>query len=264
MRVALRHLHNDTNLEAWPADLVRARASADARALAGADWCLRRKRDGRFVAALGPRGLHALVPGLAREPGLASLLATLDTRTDRAGDVATLPLAGLLERLDRLGHDAHAYAAGTGLDPVPEPARLEYAGRDRFDRPLWLQAPAARAWLRTRRAALDDGIALDAISGWRSHDYQLGIFERKLARGQTVEQILAVNAAPGWSEHHAGTAMDIGTPGEPPAEESFEATPAFAWLHRRAAEFGFAMSYPRGNRHGIVYEPWHWRWRPGG
>jgi D-alanyl-D-alanine carboxypeptidase len=108
-------------------------------------------------------------------------------------------------------------------------------------------------------AAWRDQVRLDAISGYRSHAYQLGIFERKLARGQTVAQILTVNAAPGYSEHHAGTALDIGTPGEAPAEESFEHTPAFAWLGAHAARFGFAMSYPRDNPHGIVYEPWHWR-----
>ena len=45
-----------------------------------------------------------------------------------------------------------------------------------------------------------------------------------------------------------------------PAEESFEATPAFDWLQRHAGASGFAMSYPRGNPHGIVYEPWHWRY----
>lgn len=264
MRIAPRHLHVDAFLEAWPADLVRARASADARALAAADWCLRRKRDGRFVAALGSRGLHALIPRLPLEPGVGPLLAAIDARDERAGVIATLPIAGLLERLDRLGLDADDYGEHTGLPLVPEPARLEYAGRDRFARPLWLLAPAARAWLRMRGAAAVDGVALHAISGWRSHDYQLGIFERKLARGQSVDQILAVNAAPGYSEHHAGTALDIGTPGEPPAEESFESTPAFAWLHRRAADFGFAMSYARGNRHGIIYEPWHWRWHPAG
>ena len=30
-------------------------------------------------------------------------------------------------------------------------------------------------------------------------------------------------------------------------------------LRAHAGEPGFAMSYPRDNRHGIVYEPWHWR-----
>ena len=107
-----------------------------------------------------------------------------------------------------------------------------------------------------------DDILLDAISGYRSHDYQLGIFERKLARGLGVEDILTVNAAPGYSEHHSGRALDIGTPGQPPAEESFEHTPAFDWLRKNAAAYGFAMSYPRDNPHGIVYEPWHWCHQP--
>ena len=53
-------------------------------------------------------------------------------------------------------------------------------------------------------------------------------------------------------------ALDIGAPGEPPAEESFEQTPAFAWLVTNAGAFGFTLSYPRDNPHGIVYEPWHW------
>ena len=110
-----------------------------------------------------------------------------------------------------------------------------------------------------RGAALRDGVLLEAISGYRSHDYQLGIFERKRARGLEVDEILQVNAAPGYSEHHSGLALDIGTPDEPPAEESFERTPAFAWLREHAGEHDFAMSYPRDNPHGIVYEPWHWR-----
>ena len=93
-------------------------------------------------------------------------------------------------------------------------------------------------------------------------NYQLGIFERKLARGQQVEDILAVNAAPGFSEHHSGLALDIGAPDEPPAEASFERTPAFEWLGERAGDHGLAMSYPRDNPHGIVYEPWHWRFSP--
>ena len=109
-----RHLHNDETLEAWPADLVRARASADARALAGARWCIRRKRDGRFVAAIGPHGLHALPPRRPAEPGLDALLDALDARDERAGVRATLPVAGLLDRLARLGLDADAYAAHIG------------------------------------------------------------------------------------------------------------------------------------------------------
>ena len=115
-----------------------------------------------------------------------------------------------------------------------------------------------------RAAARGDEVVLEAISGYRSHDYQLGIFRRKLGRGQTVAEILRVNAAPGFSEHHGGEVLDISTPGEPAAEESFESTPAFAWLQGHAQDFGFELSYPRGNPHGIDYEPWHWRFAGAG
>jgi D-alanyl-D-alanine carboxypeptidase len=112
-----------------------------------------------------------------------------------------------------------------------------------------------------RKAAKSDDVYLDAISGYRSCQYQKGIFDRKLARGQTIEQILAVNAAPGFSEHHSGRALDIGTRDEPAAEQSFENTAAFGWLIKNANNYGFTLSYPRNNRHAINYEPWHWCWQ---
>lgn len=256
-------LLNTAAIELWPARLLRARSNADARALSRARRVLRRKRDGRFLAADLPEGLLPLMPRLRDEPGLEAALDVLDAELRRrpAMPVAAqrLPLADLEAKLARLGLDT-GYGERSGLALVAEPDRLTLAGLDRYRRPLWLLRPAARAWQRLRAAAYRDGVVLDAISGYRSHAYQLGIFARKLARGLSVEEILAVNAAPGYSEHHGGCALDIGTPGEPPAEESFEATPAFAWLSAHAGEFGFTLSYPRDNPHGIVYEPWHWCW----
>ena len=255
-------LLNTAQIELWPADTLRVRSNADARILAGAHTVLRRKADGRYLAAVSSRGVHPLVTGLSREPGLDDAWDALErfeaaTRGFDADAQGLLPLHALQERLHALGLD-DAYGTRTGLALVAEPAALAFAGRDRYRRPLWLTRTAARGWQALRAVAARDGIVLEAISGYRSHDYQLGIFERKLDRGQTVEQILTVNAAPGYSEHHSGRALDIGTPGEPPAEESFERTPAFAWLTAHAGNFGFVMSYPRDNPHGIVYEPWHW------
>ena len=83
-----------------------------------------------------------------------------------------------------------------------------------------------------------------------------------LGLGDRVDDILAVNAAPGFSEHHGGRALDIGAPGEPPAEENFEQTPAFEWLQANAGNHCFTMSYPRDNPHGIIHEPWHWCYQP--
>jgi len=261
-------LLNTADIELWPAHLLRARGNRDARALSRARYVLRRKCDGRFLAADLPEGLLPLVPRLRAEPGIDAALdwldSTLQSRVHRAialdAAMQVLPLDRLADRLDALGLDADAYADRSGLVLVPEPAALAFAGFDRYRRPLWLHPHAARAWTGMRDAAHRDDVVLEAISGYRSHDYQLGIFERKRARGLSVEDILTVNAAPGYSEHHGGRALDITAPGEPPAEGSFEATRAFDWLTANAGDFGFVMSYPRDNRHGIVYEPWHWQW----
>jgi len=77
-----------------------------------------------------------------------------------------------------------------------------------------------------------------------------------------MDEILRVSAAPGYSEHHSGRALDLTTPGFAPVEEEFERSDAFAWLRRRAADFRFRLSYPRDNVHGIAYEPWHWCFSP--
>jgi D-alanyl-D-alanine carboxypeptidase len=250
-------LINGEFLEALPAGVVRARGNADARALARADWLIRRKRDGRFLAVRRGDVAIELRRG-ALDPDARADLADL-ARADALG-ATPRPLDDLVRRLHALGLDEDAYRERTRLALVAEPHVLAWAGRDRYRRPLWLDGEAAPAWRAMQRAARADDVVLEAISGYRSHDYQLGIFRRKLARGQSVDAILKVNAAPGFSEHHDGRALDVSTPGEPAAEESFEATPAFAWLRGRAGDFGFVMSYPRDNPHGIVYEPWHWRY----
>jgi D-alanyl-D-alanine carboxypeptidase len=76
-----------------------------------------------------------------------------------------------------------------------------------------------------------------------------------------LTDILRSVAAPGCSEHHTGCALDLGDDTSPPLEESFGRTMAFRWLVRHAARFHFRLSYPRRNPQGLVYEPWHWRWR---
>jgi len=261
-----RFLLNTPEIELWPASVLRARGNRDARALARATQVLRRKRDGAYLAAVLPEGVLGLLPGWQRVRGIDDALDLLDAGVvpGRQDIAPTLSLSQVETRLDALGLDADAYAARTGLALVAEPAWLSLAGEDRYRRPLWLEAATARAWHRLRAAAAREGIVLEAVSGYRSHAYQLGIFERKRARGLSLDAILAVNAAPGYSEHHAGSALDISTPGEPAAEDSFERTPAFDWLTRHACEHGFPMSYPRDNPHGIVYEPWHWRYQPAG
>ena len=136
-------------------------------------------------------------------------------------------------------------------------------GLDMFNREQRLERQAAAQWTAMREAAAVDGIILGLISAFRSFDYQRGIITRKLAAGQSLTDILSASALPGYSEHHTGQAVDIGVPGEPPLTEAFEQSPAFAWLQRRAGDFGFRLSFPRDNTAGYIYEPWHWRWHAG-
>ena len=110
-------------------------------------------------------------------------------------------------------------------------------------------------------AAAEAGRTLLPLSAFRSVARQTAIIRRKLARGDRIEDILLVSAVPGCSEHHTGRALDLGAPGQLDLEESFARTPEFRWLRQHAAKFGFRLSYPRGNRQGIAYEPWHWCWR---
>jgi zinc D-Ala-D-Ala carboxypeptidase len=133
---------------------------------------------------------------------------------------------------------------------------LDHHGREAFLHPL-----AARAWLRMTVEARHEGIALVLISAFRSIERQRQLVQRKLDQGQTWDDILRVNAYPGFSEHHTGCAVDIASPKCPHLVTEFELTNEFIWLAARGKDFDFYLSYPRGNASGVQFEPWHWLWR---
>ena len=136
--------------------------------------------------------------------------------------------------------------------------QLISCGTDVYDRPARLTPDATRAWHKMQHAAKEDDITLQLVSAYRSPKYQAGLIQKKLDNGQAIEDILCVNTPPGHSEHHTGRAIDLTTPGYDALEEHFEGSPAFAWLNNHANQFNFHLSYPRNNKHGIIYEPWHW------
>lgn len=150
------------------------------------------------------------------------------------------------------------YAERTGLPLYAEPGVLADAGCDMFGREQRLTPEALLAWQRMQGAASEEDIQLLLVSAFRSVSYQADLIRRKLASGRTLDDILSVNAAPGFSEHHTGRAIDIATPDSPPLEVEFEQTAAYAWLDHNARRFGFRLSYPRGCQSAISYEPWHW------
>ena len=148
---------------------------------------------------------------------------------------------------------------GKGGPPLYEEAlELVEVGLNLVGRMQRLTPAAAGKWHAMVAAAEADGVTLMIVSGYRSYEYQAALIRKKINAGQVITDILAVNAAPGHSEHHTGLAVDIATPGSRPLTEEFEESEAFRWLERNAGNFGFSMSFPRDNPWGIIYEPWHW------
>lgn len=164
-----------------------------------------------------------------------------------------------------------AVLAELGLDPerfahrplrlMPEARHLSPVGLGTDGRDKLLAPAAACAWRGMREAAASDGVGLLLISAFRSVEFQAALVRAKLEKGIPAEEVLRINAPPGYSEHHTGRAIDIGYAGTPALDEAFEATPAFGWLRAHAGAHGFRLSFPRDNRQGYLYEPWHWCYR---
>ncbi len=176
-------------------------------------------------------------------------------------------------------------------------SRLELTGRARThvrmvtELGCVLHPQAAAALLALRAAARQDGVALQAVSGFRDFEQQLGIWNGKfsgarallsadslplraaeLGEAERVAAILVWSALPGASRHHWGSDCDVidrsalGT-GERVELLSAEYAPGgryarlSAWLAARAHEFGFFLPYDR-DRGGVQPEPWHLSFAP--
>ena len=104
-------------------------------------------------------------------------------------------------------------------------------------------------------------------SGYRSPAYQIITFLwylnfHKFNFSKTIKRV----AIPGYSEHGfpKGQAVDFITTGGIPSDErplDFAKTIEYKWLLKNANKFGFYQSYPRNNKLGLMFEPWHWQFR---
>ncbi len=162
-----------------------------------------------------------------------------------------------IETLQALGiTQAMIYARG--LHRYTEAVTLEVVEVNAEGREFMLAPMAASAWHAMRAAAAAHKVPLELVSAHRSVARQIEIIQAKLAEGTPITEILSYVAPPGYSEHHTGCAVDIASCAADVLEEIFEQTQSFAWLQNHAREFGYTLSYPRGNALGYAYEPWHW------
>ena len=162
----------------------------------------------------------------------------------------------------------------------------------------WLTVPVHRDAVEPFRAlkesAASSGFDMAVLSGFRSFDRQLSIWNRK-ARGELAVldsnarpldittlsdtelafSILRWSALPGASRHHWGTDIDVYDAAARPQDYEVQLVPAeyegegmfapfSAWMDERIANrssFGFFRPYDR-DRNGVAPERWHLSYGP--
>lgn len=174
---------------------------------------------------------------------------------------------------------------------------LELTGRSRahiieIELPrVALHYAAVASFLAMRDAALRAGIDLQAASGFRDHDRQLLLWNRKwrgerplygrdgrlleaarLSEAERVDAILTWSALPGGSRHHWGSDVDVFDAAAAPPGYQVQLLPEeyagggvfarlSAWLDDHMGHFGFFRPYG-SDRGGAGVEPWHLSYAP--
>lgn len=126
----------------------------------------------------------------------------------------------------------------------------------------YLRKEAAEALEKLFDIAKKEGIQLNAVSGFRSYDYQKNLYANNVKRkGQ--EHTDRFSAKPGHSEHQTGLTMDVSSKSaNNELELTFANTKEGKWLKENAYRAGFIIRYPKGKESitGYAYEPWHIRY----
>lgn len=98
--------------------------------------------------------------------------------------------------------------------------------------------------------------------GHRSPARQVFIFFDVLARENfnfDFNKALKRVCFPDYSEHVCSKRQAIDFMTEDGIRgDGFYMTEEYGWLKNNANKFGFYESYPKDNKLGIMYEPWHW------
>ena len=144
------------------------------------------------------------------------------------------------------------------LDSKFEPSDLEIINSKYASGTQKLRKEAKEHFEEMCADALKDGYKIYAGSTYRSYSYQLGLYNRYVAKdGFNAAETYSARA--GYSEHQLGLAVDI-------LNHSWdyinEKNPEYTWLVNNSYKYGFILRYPRGKEYitGYVFEDWHFRY----
>lgn len=119
-----------------------------------------------------------------------------------------------------------------------------------------VNSEAQAAFDEMQSDAAAEGLNIYISSGFRSYDYQAGLYQRYVDK-DGKEEADRYSARPGHSEHQTGLAFDLNS-----IEESFANTAEGKWVNRNCYKYGFIIRYPSDKEDitGYKWEPWHIRY----
>lgn len=128
-----------------------------------------------------------------------------------------------------------------------------------------VEAKAYDAYLELKEDLESDGVYVDLDSAYRSVEQQQQFVDGFIEEygGQHVGQFVA---APGFSEHHTGLALDlflvVDGEGVHPDRNIAQQHETWEKIHAKLADHGFILRYPPQKMivTGYSYEPWHIRY----
>ena len=114
---------------------------------------------------------------------------------------------------------------------------------------------------KLRKAADRNDTPLGIVAAYRSFADQQDLFATRTEL-QGKESTLDRTARPGHSEHQLGAAIDFRDADAADVTPSWGNSPAGQWMEENAWQYGFVLSYPRGQQDFTCYdyEPWHFRY----
>lgn len=155
-------------------------------------------------------------------------------------------------------------------NPVPENwdeqihlIRMTGSYAEEYD--VMVEEKTYNAWLDLKEALAAEDIHVEVESAYRSMEEQQ-LFVESFTERYGEEKAKQYAAAPGYSEHHTGLALDLyfSIDGiDIYLNEDWTQYPEICTkIHEKLPEFGFILRYPEGKEEitGYSYEPWHIRY----
>jgi D-alanyl-D-alanine carboxypeptidase len=139
--------------------------------------------------------------------------------------------------------------------------------KNAWDEEIQVEKEAFKSYKELKKDLEKEGVYIELDSVYRSVKAQQDLWNEWSADPEKgPEYVKKFMAVPGYSEHHTGLAIDICIKKDGELiydnDEMIAETEIFAKIHKKLADYGFILRYPkdREDSTGYTYEPWHLRY----